>query len=147
MRLVAYAGLVIAAWLVSRFVPIRYRLAVWILVIAGIVVPWGRLQDHPRWDRIRWIPLVSPPVRLSDVVGNIALYVPLGMFCAPSRSGRAGVIRAATLALVLSGLTEATQLFSDGRFPSMGDLAMNVLGALIGAVAVTRTRQTSSTPV
>jgi VanZ family protein len=113
-------------------VPARYRLAIWTTAIAGCVVPWWNLQDHPHLQNVGWIPLVSPPVRPFDMLANLALYVPFGIF-ASARRGR-GPGRVAGWALALSLLTEATQVFSHGRYPSMTDVTMNTAGAWVGAL-------------
>lgn len=89
------------------------------------------LQDHPHWMRIRWVPFVSPPVGAADVIANVLLYVPFGYFAGRffrDRRWVTGIVGAA----LLSCSTEMTQVFGHGRFPSVQDLSMNVLGAAIG---------------
>jgi glycopeptide antibiotics resistance protein len=123
-------GLIIV-WLL----PERYRFWAWMVVIIAVVVPWRAPQNHAHWIRVRWIPFVSPPVLLRDIAGNIMLYVPYGFFYG-SRKDRGAVLRAGVLwALLLSAGTECSQLFSHGRFPSVQDVLMNVLGAAVGIVA------------
>lgn len=98
------------------------------------VVPWTTWQDHSHWPRVGWIPFASPPVRARDILINTLLYVPFGMFCRRA-SGRPLTMSwgwIAGLALALSIATEATQIYSHGRFPSATDVATNVVGALIG---------------
>jgi VanZ family protein len=98
-----------------------------------VVVPWRSLQSHPHWARIRWVPFVSPPVRAVDILGNILLYVPFGYFaCLHSR--RHAWLWGVAGAALLSGTTEVTQIFSHGRFPSLQDVLMNVLGAVLGVL-------------
>ncbi|MDP3716371.1 MAG: VanZ family protein [Acidobacteriota bacterium] len=114
----------------------RGMLVLWILVILWMVVPWRSFQDHLHWGSVQWIPFVSPPVRLLEIASNVILYVPFGALFAWTQPTRRGVLwRTLAWALLLSGLTEASQLFSHGRFPSVTDLVANVLGALIGARA------------
>lgn len=100
-------------------------------MIVLVVVPWRSVQGHPHWARIRWIPFVSPPVRIIDVVGNILLYVPFG-YLAYLHSTRHAWLWGVAGAALLSGSTEATQIFTHGRFPSMQDVLMNVLGGIVG---------------
>ena len=110
----------------------RGLLLVWIGVIAFLVVPWGRLQPYPNLEQIQWIPFVSPPIRLRDIVRNTLLYLPVGYWYV-KQSGRPSLWRTGACALALSVGTEITQLFSRSRFPSMTDVTCNTLGALAGA--------------
>jgi glycopeptide antibiotics resistance protein len=116
-----------------RVVPRRrfVHLALCTLVIVAIVVPWRSLQTHPHWLRIRWVPFVSAPVGLGDIIGNVLLYVPFGYF-AGSYFGRRGWLMGLVGATVLSCTTEFTQIWSHGRFPSLQDVLMNVSGAAVG---------------
>ena len=104
----------------------------WIAIIVVIVVPWGDFQGHTHWFKVAWIPFVSKPVRMTDVVGNVLLYMPFGYGCRRLfRTGSSvwpGVLLAATLSIV----TEATQLYSHWRFPSATDVTANLLGTLCG---------------
>jgi glycopeptide antibiotics resistance protein len=101
--------------------------------------PWGDLQNHTHWDRVAWIPFVSPPTKAYDVVQNLLLFAPFGCFVAlsvfPSR--RRGVLYAALLTLVVGFAGEASQLYSHSRFPSATDLTCNVVGAALAAAAAT----------
>jgi len=114
----------------------RVWLGLWIAVIVACVVPWIGWQDHSHWTRIGWVPFSSPPVRLRDIVINTVLYVPFGLFChralRPHWSGRAGF--AMLWAIVLSVSTEASQIYSHGRFPSATDVMTNVIGAGLGVM-------------
>ncbi len=115
--------------------PFRYvPLVLWILLVVLVAVPWGRFQDHPHWQRVGWVPFVSPPVRGGDIVRNMILYLPCG-FVLAGRRGARGLWRVAVLAFVLSVSTEFTQVFSHGRFSSATDVTANVFGALCGFVA------------
>jgi len=66
-------------------------------------------------------------VTLSDLVQNVALFVPLG-FAVAFAGGRAIVVGAAASLTV-----EMLQLFVPGRYASPLDLATNTLGAWLGA--------------
>jgi glycopeptide antibiotics resistance protein len=124
-------ALFLAGSLVVWILPARYRLAGWVIVIIAMVTPWWGLQDHTHWERMRWVPFVSPPVRIRDIAGNIALYVPFGFLY--FRRWRAASMQAGvSYALLLSSVTEFSQLFSHGRYPSVQDVLMNVLGASLG---------------
>jgi hypothetical protein len=69
-------------------------------------------------------------VSLSDLVANVALFVPLGFLLAFG-----GAAHPIALGLLLSSAIELCQEFIPGRFPSLLDVATNALGAGIGAVA------------
>jgi glycopeptide antibiotics resistance protein len=129
------AGLLLVAFGAVSLAPRRFRPALWAVVIIACVVPWWSMTNHAHWPRIGWIPFESPPVRLRDVLLNAALYVPLGWFSTRGdRTARRQLARVALGALVLSITTEATQVYSHGRFPSMTDVVMNTLGACLGAI-------------
>lgn len=111
----------------------------WTGVILLLVLPWTTFQDHTHWQRVAWIPFISPPVRLRDVVVNVLLYVPWGYLFVrqmPYATRRIWIV--VMLAAVLSFSTEAAQLYSHGRFPSATDLICNILGALAGATYARR---------
>lgn len=104
-------------------------------LIVALVVPWTRFQDHSHWQRVGWIPFVSPPVRARDIVVNVLLYVPWGYFGVRVRDGRwRAVLTVVVSAAVLSLMTEASQSYSHGRFPSATDFTCNIAGAIAGAM-------------
>jgi glycopeptide antibiotics resistance protein len=108
-------------------------LGIWSAVVVLVVVPWGSFQDHSHWARVQWIPFVTPPVKLRDIVANTLIYVPIGY--AVVRIGQVSrVWKALVFAFVLSLATEFSQVYSHGRFPSITDLTCNVCGACLGAL-------------
>jgi glycopeptide antibiotics resistance protein len=122
--------------LAVRVAPPRLRLLFWIAVIVIGVVPWFSATGHAHWPRIGWVPFSSPPIRVRDIVVNAALYVPFGVFW--RRPGHRPVWRhaagVAAGAFCLSVVTELTQVYSHGRFPSMTDVTMNTVGAWAGGL-------------
>lgn len=125
----------------------RWRLALWTGVIALVVMPWWSFQDHTHWARVRWIPFVSLPFSVGDILRNFLLYLPWGyLYARQPREARRSVWRAAGYALALSVTTEATQLWSHGRFPSTTDVICNVAGAWGGAVWARRRTSTRKPP-
>ena len=109
----------------------KFRFFLWTLIICGAVVPWSDLQNHTHWSKVQWIPFVTPPVKLVDIVLNVALYVPFGYwFTRWAGRRRTGLAVASAGALSLA--TEWTQLYSHSRFPSLTDVTCNVLGAVVG---------------
>jgi VanZ family protein len=108
-------------------------LALAILAVLVADFPWRALQDHTHWAHVLWVPFVSPPVRLLDSLLNVLLFVPIGLFAPRSGTVRRTIVRAVLIALPVSLLGEATQLYSHGRFPSATDLVCNLIGAATGA--------------
>jgi glycopeptide antibiotics resistance protein len=125
----------------------RLWLAIWIGLIVVVVVPWGTLGSSPHWERMAWIPFVSAPVELGDMVSNGLFYVPYGFLGVLNIGKTQTAIRVATgSALALSLATELTQVFSASRFPSMTDVACNVVGAFVGAQWAYRQRSAGLQP-
>jgi hypothetical protein len=69
----------------------------------------------------------------SDIVANIAGFVPVGIVLAAL-----GPVRAVMAAALLSVFAETSQLVMLYRFPSLTDVATNVLGAILGVIVVAR---------
>lgn len=93
--------------------------------------PWGDLQNHSHWSKVRWIPFVSPPVRLEDMALNTLLCAPIGGLC--GRLCRRPLLTAFGLSLALSVTAEWSQVYSHNRFPSATDVTCNVAGAVAAA--------------
>lgn len=110
---------------------LRVAFVLWIGFLLFIVVPWYRWQDHAHWTRVQWLPFLTPPLRVRDIVANTLVYVPFGLLF--TRAIRPSVWAAVSAAFLLSLLTEWTQVYSHGRFPSSTDLLCNTLGAWVGA--------------
>ena len=122
------------------------RTRAWAMILIGwglciIIVcsfPWG--IDSPRWDRVRFIPLLDvlrwpSPRLLQDAIANVLLYMPLGFAYARVRriAGATFMYEAAFIGLFLSMTCELYQVFSPVRYPSMTDVLMNTIGAFAGA--------------
>ena len=87
--------------------------AIWVSLIIVVVVPWGTLQSDPRWERMEWIPFVSPPVEFLDMVGNVLFYIPFGILCGfEVADARKPVALVTGCAALLSISTELSQVFS-----------------------------------
>jgi len=110
----------------------RVAFALWVGVIIFVVVPWYRVQDHSHWAGVQWVPFLTPPIRLRDMIANTLFYIPFGYLGVRAIDRRVG--RVVVLAGLLSLLTEFSQVFSHGRFPSSTDLVCNTLGAWAGAL-------------
>ena len=68
-----------------------------------------------------------------DILANIAGFVPVGIVLAAL-----GPVRAVMAAALLSMFAETSQLVMLYRFPSLTDVATNVLGAILGVIIVAR---------
>jgi len=115
----------------------RALLLLAISLIALIVLPWGDFQDHTHWSKVGWIPFVSKPVRLRDIVANVLLFMPFGAAAALS-ARRAPLMAGALGGATLSLLSETAQLYSHTRFPSATDVIANTVGAAAAALLISR---------
>jgi concanavalin A-like lectin/glucanase superfamily protein/VanZ like protein len=110
---------------IGGVVGLRLPVIVLVLALTAIPMKWRSLQlGIDDLHRIN--------VEAADVVSNVILYIPIGVVLA-ARSAWPTVIAAG----VLSGFAEGTQLVTDGRSPSIVDVAMNVLGAWVGWLVIT----------
>lgn len=131
----------IAAWVAIAFAPARWRAGLWTVVILACVVPWTGWVGHEHWAKVNWVPFSTAPgpLRLRDLWVNLLLYVPLGWFLAAGQRSTGWIVPAAgVVSAVLSLLTEWTQVYAHGRFPTMTDVAMNTIGGLVGAALASR---------
>ena len=103
-----------------------------VLLVLLIVVPWRRFQNDLYWERVRWVPFLSPPWSARDLIGNVMLYSPFGYAVARLAGTPYGQRLALIGAAVLALATEASQLLSTHRYPSMTDVTCNLLGAWLG---------------
>jgi len=122
------------------------------LIVYGSLYPWDFHFDRhvdAAWLLLHNWPRGSTRSIVLDVVLNILLYVPVGVFAllemarrrdagAPSRarqSGRFGmVVAAAVLGLALSAAMELLQAYDARRDTSPSDLITNTAGAAAGAL-------------
>jgi glycopeptide antibiotics resistance protein len=79
-------------------------------------------------------PYPPKPGGLSDFVGNIALFVPLGLLIPLIWPQLRSLTPVAVIAAGSSATIELLQLVIPGRSPSLQDIALNTLGAVIGAI-------------
>ncbi|MCB7136018.1 VanZ family protein [Cellulosimicrobium marinum] len=134
------------------------RLLTWTFVVylvaVGVVTLWPSPQstDAPGWAtatlaflRGLGIPMTLPVLEAS---ANVVMFGPFGVLGVPLLRGTAarrrgvapGVWRAVGLVTlagcVLSTAIELTQNLLPGRVPTVQDVVLNTLGALLGALAV-----------
>ena len=110
----------------------RIALVGWFVLWAGISLPWGTVQWTPSFRHVELIPFQGGSPR--GFVLNLLVFVPLGILGIRLGWHPRTVM---LLAAAVSALTEFSQLFSRGRYPSITDLILNVSGALVGvAIAI-----------
>ncbi len=119
------------------------RLARYLLAVYGFLVVYGSLYPFSGWRDQGLSPLeflAAPLPRFItgfDLAANVLAYFPLG-FLAVIALGpriRGAVAYAVALAVGLSLVLEAFQTYLPDRIPSNVDLATNVLGGFLGALA------------
>lgn len=122
------------------------RTSAWPLALIYIgLIAYASLYPFSEWrDQgiAPWAFLWSPLPKYwtgFDVASNMAGYVPLGFLLALAAlrtgQGRRAVLIATLSAAVLSLVLEALQSYLPARVPSTVDLALNIVGGWIGAVA------------
>jgi VanZ family protein len=113
-------------------------IAVVLLVVYGSLYPWQfvarELPASPLWLLFHSWEVATGRRFLADIIVNIAIYVPVGMFgfLAFRRFRYAGPI---VFGAVLSGCIEMTQLYTPSRQCSTVDLATNIAGSILGVLA------------
>ena len=104
--------------------------------------PFGDLQNHSHWERVRFMPPAFHPLNhVIDVVGNLVLGAPVGVVVALTYG--ASPIAAAVAVAPVSLLGEWMQVYSHSRYPTGSDVALNVIGAMLAARFATSPRRRS----
>jgi len=121
------------------------RFARYLLAVYGFLVVYASLYPFSGWRDQGLSPLeflAAPLPRFVtgfDLAANVVAYFPLGFLAvlaaAPRVRGRAAVAIAVALAAGLSLLLEGLQAYLPDRIPSNLDVATNLLGGFLGAVA------------
>ena len=99
---------------------IRLRVPVIVMVLAATAIP---IELRPLNQAA-----LSFGIFASDVLANVAGYMPLGFVL-----GELGAGRALVIAVLMSTLAEAGQLGMMYRDPSAIDVAANAIGAVLGS--------------
>src|SRR4051794_24030496 len=107
-----------------------------VLILYGSLYPFHfvpRVLAHsPLWVVLhRWDSWKNPYL-VRDLVVNIALYVPVGIWGNLALRGKVAVWGPVLFALLLSISMEVAQVFEPARYASSADTAANVAGAAIG---------------
>jgi hypothetical protein len=96
------------------------------VILAATTIPIAFRPLQPA----EWFPV---SIDAYDIMANIAGFVPIGIVLAAL-----GPVRAIMAAALLSMFAEISQLVALYRVSSLTDVAANVLGAILGVIAVTR---------
>jgi len=118
----------------------RVVLIVMALILYGSLYPWEfharQLGASPPWILLHSWPNGINRYLLWDIMVNVALYTPLGVFgFLAMREGAPRAVRIfapVLLALALSASVEMIQLFDDSRQCSASDVLCNVTGGAVG---------------
>ena len=99
--------------------------------------PWTSFSSHAQWSAVTWVPSLTID-HLDDESLNFLFYVPLGFLIWRQKKPVWSVIG---WGAIFSAATELSQIFSNGRDPSMTDFSLNVLGAVAGYFARRRSNR------
>ena len=116
----------------------RLFLLLTIVIIVLAVFPWGDFQGHTHWEKVGWIPFVSKPLRIRDIIANVLLFMPFGAAIALNVRPSRAVVLASLSGATISFIGETTQLYSHTRFPSATDFVTNTVGAALAARLVSQ---------
>lgn len=117
-----------------------------ILILAlAPMFPVSNFVGHPHWDRIHWIPFQNFSLtwnKLIDVIGNTLWFMVFGYLLHYQLNGNShSRWTIATITAIAGGVSlsaELFQVFCHSRYPSMTDVACNVMGAGLGAYMSTK---------
>ncbi len=87
------------------------------------------------------------PDSFGEMLANILLYVPFGLFTALAIGGRQRLLIVTLLGLVLSTTVELAQFYDAGRITSLTDVCLNTFGTALGALAAIAVRIPFGLPV
>jgi len=129
----------------------RLSLVLWVasaaFIVYGTTIPFHFVHDRQQiadhLARVTWNPLIAADtgqrVSIPDLVGNVLLFLPFGLFgvwaLSRPRSPWARLALVTILGLALTISAEALQLLTVDRTTAGSDVFANTLGALIGALA------------
>ena len=151
------ASLFAGSWPRPMTLPRKLWLLLTLFIVYGGTIPFrftaNQVLVREKLSRVTLDVRISPDtgrrISRSDFVQNVLLFVPFGVLgvladrrTAGSRGARMAVVTG--FALILAATIECLQLFTVDRTASLNDVLANTAGALLGAVAVTAWRPTST---
>ncbi len=109
-----------------------------VLIIGVMTMPWSEFVGHAHWHKVNWVPFkdtMQYPAFLSNNFLNAIVFAPFGYLYLQSRSRgqKVVILEVILLATLLSASLELYQVYCHGRFPSVTDALLNVIGGAIGA--------------
>jgi VanZ family protein len=136
----ACAALLVGAWWLGRGAPVGWRLlfvGLMAVLLAGMSLPPELIRELAH-ALMRWWPGASRTdlvTRGSSGVAHVLLFALVSAWLVRWRRDLGG-LRLLALLGSLSIITEVLQLAVEGRFASLGDVGLNLLGAAIGAAVL-----------
>jgi len=140
----------------------------WLLTLASLGwLLWMTLRPDSTPNQINLIPMAEHGQALAclisgacaprqvfwflliDVLGNIVVFIPLGIGLAgiwPGQNGRQTILRAALFGLLVSLTIELTQLTIPSRATDVDDLIFNTAGTMLGAIMFVAIQQKKLSP-
>lgn len=97
------------------------------------LAPIHGYHGHAHWERVQWVPFGERQLPARQAIANVALFVPFGWGLTRMLPRRWALALALAAGALLSTSVEAAQVFAHGRYPTATDVALNVLGAGVGA--------------
>lgn len=114
------------------------------------IYPFQFISDlkslYIRFSQIDWIPLLSKnrPILKSDILANIAFFIPIGGLLSLRKLGEKGVdlsskywIHILIFGASISLSVEFFQIFTTHRHVTLADFVTNSLGCILGAILMT----------
>jgi VanZ family protein len=108
------------------------------VIIYGSLYPfqfryWGGLDEAISVLLSTW----RVPTSRGDIISNILLYIPLGIFAVNAFAGPRGprVVLATLVGLIICTAVELIQFYEIARNSTMSDIYCNTTGTLLGAIA------------
>ena len=109
------------------------------VIIYGSLFPFQFHNDPPSSGSLRaLIATWRTPTSRGDLIANLLLYFPVGLFAVPSLRGLPSIARFVLVVVggvALSVSMELTQFYEAGRISSLMDVYANTAGVLLGAAA------------
>ena len=109
-----------------------------VLIVSVLTTPWSEFVGHAHWHKVNWVPF-KDTMQLSAFPSNNFLnaivFAPFGYLYLQSRirAQKLMILEVVLLAALLSTSLEIYKVYCHGRFPSVTDVMMNVIGGVIGA--------------
>jgi VanZ family protein len=126
-----------ATWLEPRYASIAAGIVA--LIVYGSLYPF-RFHSHagPVGPVRHLLATSAHPIERGDLISNILLYLPLGLFVAASLRRVSPIVSgmaAGLFGFLLSAAVELTQFFDLSRGSEMGDVYANTAGTVLGGAA------------